>query len=142
MFKEFTIIEGQEPEGFIVRGQEFRCHPSIPAGVFIQFGELSDDMSDAAVIDGLLVFLKAALYEDDYERFHDLVYSLDASTGIPLKTLVDIVTYLGELYSGQRPTGENSSSSLAKRSTGADSTAGASVEALTYSRSPQTAPSI
>ena len=142
MFKEFTIVEEQEPEGFIVRGQEFRCHPSIPAGVFIQFGELSDDSSDAATISGLLTFLKSALFDDDYKRFHELVHTTDADVGIPLSTLVDIVTYLGELYSGQRPTGENSSSSLAKRSTGGDSTVGASVEALTYSRSPQTAPSI
>ena len=140
-FKQFDIPEFSEPIGFEVRGQRFQCQPSIPAGLLFKIRKAMDD-PEVNEEDFLNSFLSKVMFKSDYEKFKVLLYNDDAEQGLPFNVFSEIIKYLLEEYTGDRPTGPSSSASSANLSTGDDSMGGASQGELTYSRSLPTDPSM
>ena len=145
-FKEFDIPQQTEPVSFKLAGEMYMCRAQIAAGIMLRFGKLmaeqgetSEDSSGLKMVSAVMGFFRAALMPADYERFMQVID--DPDIAIPLGTLVDIAGWLGEVYAGDRPTGESLPAPSDKLSSGGDSTDGASVATPTYSRSPQTVPS-
>lgn len=142
-FRKFSIPQSTEQVHFELAGHGFMCKPQVPAGTLLRLAQLDDASEEEKGKNGmaaLLDFFHKAMQPDSHARFMAILN--DEETVVPMETLTDIAGWLAEVYAGGRPTGENSSTSSASPSTGDAWTDGASPATPTYSRSPQTAPSI
>jgi hypothetical protein len=149
--KSFQVAVAAEPISFDLRcpvrgAQNFPCRDRLAAGRLMAFAELfssiEEDASNeeqsakeaAKAIPAIRDFFNSSLDPHARDRFWEIIN--DDDEGIPLDTLVEIAGWLAEVYSGDRPTGEPSSSTSGERSPGAAS--GGSLSAVatpTYSRS-------
>lgn len=113
----------------------FHCRPTVPVGLILQFaaagGGEEKDKDGAKFMDLIQDLYKAAIVPEEYPGFEDLLNDPDA--GIDIEMYSEIAGWLAGEYTA-RPTGENSDSSPQAPSSGTDSTGGASVIPLTYSR--------
>lgn len=154
--KSFRVAAATEPIEFDVEGaragmQYFQCRDRLAAGTLMRFAEsfssIQDDADEAEqakqsaqAIPAVKDFFNSVLLPEGRDRFWQLINSDDE--GVPLDTLVEIASWLSEVYSGGRPTGTNSGSTSPGISTGGGSPAGPSdVGTPTYSRSELTSSS-
>lgn len=115
-----------------------RCVDDIPGGVMFDFsggGAQADQLAAARNL-----FDKAVIPADRALFWSMVNGEDDAPTTIGATVLMQIAEDLAEAYTA-RPTGEPSGSGSQKTSNGSRSTAGASQEVSTYSRSLPTGPS-
>lgn len=143
----FTI-EGGDGDEYDYYREDFVCRGAIPAGIIMEFGELSSNLSENANASGadaqalamqqgakllsiVKEFFSAALARKDRDRFSALLK--DPEKPVPMETLMQIMNYLSAEFSA-RPTGEPSSNSSPAMSTGADSTDGLLPAGTIFSR--------
>lgn len=139
----FTITDETGAEHLFV------CKPFVPVGSVLKLMRAGGDpnaseeekkKNGGKALDAMLNFIRKALMKSDVDRFFNLLDSEDLN--FEVEDLGEIVGDLAEAYTGGRPTGEQSSDTQTSPSTGGGSTGGSSPQAPTYSRSPQTEPSI
>ncbi len=117
--------------------QTFHCRPTVPVGLILQFASAGGPQDEKDKDGGKFMELiqdlyKAAVVPEEYPVFEELLNDPDA--GIDIELYSEIAGWLAGEYTA-RPTGENSESSQPASLSGTDSTGGASVIPLTYSRS-------
>lgn len=136
-FKQFTSKSEAlgEPVGFAWNDQRFQCKQQVATGKLIRFMR-SGAEGGGSSIDAMMEFLRDVLMPNDVDRFFALLD--DETSGLTFTILADIVGYLTEVYSGERPTGGPSSATSSSQSTGGGSTDGSLHGAPTYSRSQPT----
>lgn len=105
-FKDFgsdQILDTSEyePVTFRLDGQDFLCYPVLPGSALLEFVSDADSGEGGRASESILRFFKAAMAEDEYERFYTLIKRPDRVT--PMEVLADISTWLVEVYS-DRPT--------------------------------------
>ncbi len=105
-FKDFgsdDIIDASEYEDVTFRldGETFTCYPLIPGAAILDFVSDADSGEGGRASGSIMNFFKAAMAEDEYERFTAFVKRPKRVT--PLETLAAISTWLVETYS-ERPT--------------------------------------
>jgi|SRR3954469_15520972 len=150
--KTFKVAVAAEPIAFDIEAPEsktmhnFQCRDRLAAGRLMQFAEMfssieeveegaEDQMSAkqaASAIPAVRDFFNSALSPHARPRFWALIE--DDDEGVPLDTLVEIAGWLAEVYAGDRPTGETSSSTSGETSPGDGS-------GVSYSRPDTPAPS-
>jgi hypothetical protein len=128
------VAVAAEPIAFDIEAPEsktmhnFACRDRLSAGKLMKFAEMFSSVEeiegteDAAMsakqasnaIPAVRDFFNAALTPHARERFWALIE--DDDEGVPLDTLVEIAGWLAEVYSGDRPTGETSSSTSGETS--------------------------
>lgn len=137
-----TASDSDEPVVFDINGIEFHCRSQISAGIILKMGEmlggdqdtLEDRVSPAEMIKVIKEFYANALKPGDRERFFEVLD--DPDTPVPLTTLIEIVKWLASIYTGNRPTGQNSPPTSDNGSRGVGSTGSASPAELTSSNFP------
>lgn len=87
-----------EPLGFELNGESFEVFPECPGVVLLEFVDKADGGGAAA---SLLKFIQSVMEPEEYERLDGVLK--DPKNIVPLDTIVDIVKFLVEEYSG-RPT--------------------------------------
>lgn len=130
--KTFKVAVAAEPIEFDIEAPEsktmhrFPCRDRLSAGKLMKFAEMfsgieaeSEDTEMTAkqasqAIPAVKDFFDAALQPQARDRFWALIE--DDDEGVPLDTLVEIAGWLAEVYAGDRPTGETSSSSSGETS--------------------------
>jgi hypothetical protein len=104
-------------------GEVFHCRPRMAAGVILKFTDTiaseGDEVKLSEVIKGLKLFMRGALFAEDYMRFMAMLD--DPDTGIELSELMEIAGWLASEHTG-RPTGADSPSTSSTSPTGAGST--------------------
>lgn len=133
--KTFRVAVAAEPIAFDIEAPEshtmhnFPCRDRLSAGKLMKFAEMFSGVEEAEgeqgaelsakqasnAIPAVRDFFDAALQPQARPRFWALIE--DDDEGIPLDTLVEIAGWLAEVYSGDRPTGETSSSTSEAPST-------------------------
>ena len=98
-----SLGEDLEDITFVLHGESFTCRKGVPGKVMIdiaaQTANEDDPAAGAKVIDE---FFKSILVDEPtYQRFNDLLRDPDKM--IPIETIMDIVSWLMEVYS-ERPT--------------------------------------
>jgi hypothetical protein len=131
--KTFRVAIAAEPISFDLEGpvkgvQNFHCRDRLAAGSLMRFAELFSAIEDessgseaksgqaAQAIPAIRDFFDSALVPESRPRFWAMIN--DDDEGIPLETLVEIAGWLAEVYAGDRPTGETSSSTSGETSPG------------------------
>jgi hypothetical protein len=138
-----TASDSDEPVVFDINGVEFRCRPQISSGIILKMGELlggdQDTLENVSVPEMIKVikdFFQHAIKPEDREKFFTMLD--DPDTPVPITTLIDIVKWLASMYTGNRPTGQNSPPTPDNGSHGGGSTGSASPEVSISGLSPQT----
>lgn len=136
-FKHFNSKPhaSNEPLGFSIGKQEFRCNQTVPLGLFLGVAMAEGAKSLVEMVN----FIREAIVEEDREIFDAMVN--DSSSGLTLDVFTDLSEFLMEYYFEDRPTGQPSSGSPSSHSTGGGLTGGYSLPAQTYSNSQPTVPS-
>jgi hypothetical protein len=148
--KTFKVAVAAEPIAFDIEAPEskqmfnFPCRDRLAAGKLMKFAEMFSTIEDqaddaemsasqaASAIPAVRDFFDSALQPQARPRFWALIE--DDDEGVPLDTLVEIAGWLAEVYAGDRPTGETSSSTSGETSPGDGS-------GVSYSRPDTPAPS-
>lgn len=130
--KTFKTVIAAEPIEFDIEAPEshtmhnFKCRDRLAAGRLMKFAEMFSSIQDEAedkemsakqsanAIPAVRDFFNSALTPHAKDRFWALIE--DDDEGVPLDTLVEIAGWLAEVYSGDRPTGEPSSSTSGETS--------------------------
>ncbi len=86
---------------FKLDGDLFTCYSVIPGSALLEFVSDADSGEGGRASESILRFFKAAMVEEEYERFSKFIKRTDRVT--PLETLASISTWLVEVYS-ERPT--------------------------------------
>jgi len=138
-----TATDSDEVVEFDVNGVNFQCRSQISAGVVMKMGSLLGGDEDAVenlkvneMIDVIKEFFNHALKPDYRKPFFNMLD--DPDTPVPLQTLIEIVQWLAEMYTGNRPTGQNSPPTPDSASPGEGSTGSASPVASISGNSRQT----
>lgn len=104
--KSFTTSkEGKEkPEiiAFELEGESFEAYGQVPGAVLLDFIALSSQEDSSGTAEAIQGYLKASMDKANYRRFDKL--TRDPEILIELSTLADIVSYLIEERTDQRPT--------------------------------------
>lgn len=137
-YKTFAIPEQTEPLIFVLGDQKFFCRGRVASGAILRLGEtIGNEDDDAAdLIKALRNFFKAALLEDDYKRFNEMLD--DPDLAVPIETVNEIAGWLAQEYTNERPTGRPSPPTSLKESSGEDSTDSSSPVASISSKSRRT----
>jgi hypothetical protein len=134
--KTFRVAVAAEPIAFDIEAPEshtmhnFPCRDRLSAGKLMRFAEMFTSIQEvegeedtemsakqaSQAIPAVRDFFNAALSPHSRERFWTLIE--DDDEGVPLDTLVEIAGWLAEVYAGDRPTGETSSSTSGETSPG------------------------
>lgn len=130
--KTFRTAVAAEPIEFDIEAPEsktmhnFKCRDRLAAGRLMKFAEMfssiegqadGEEMSAkqaSSAIPAVRDFFNSALSPHAKDRFWALIENDDE--GVPLDTLVEIAGWLAEVYAGDRPTGEPSSSTSGETS--------------------------
>lgn len=117
-----------------------RCVDDIPGGVLFDFS--ADGENQADQISAAKNLFDKAVIPADRQLFWSMVRGDDEAPAVITATMMmEIAEDLAEAYTA-RPTGGSSDNGSPKTSSGSRSTAGASQEVSTYSRSRPTVPAI
>lgn len=104
-FKDFGSSERSEelePVEFALFGETFKCHPGIPGKIMLDIAVQASEESGTGSAKIVNDFFKAVLANnEEAKRFDDLCR--DPVKMIPVEKLMEIVTWLIEVYSN-RPT--------------------------------------
>lgn len=131
-FKDFgsdQILDttAYEPVTFRLDGKDFTCYPVIPGAALLEFVSDADSGEGGRASESIIKFFKAAMPEDEFERFSALIKRPDRVT--PIDVLAEISTWLVEVYS-DRPTELPSASPTGTTTTAPTSEVPSSSEAL------------
>jgi hypothetical protein len=95
---------------FVLHGESFTCRRGVPGKVMIdiaaQTANEDDPAAGAKVIDDF--FRSVLISEESYDRLNGILRDPDKM--IPIETIMDIVSWLMEVY-GERPTQRSEDSS-------------------------------
>lgn len=104
--KTFTTSkEGKtkkEPIVFELEGETFEAYGEVPGAVLLDFIAKSSTEDSAGTAEAIQGYLKASMDKASYRRFDKL--TRDPEVLIELSTLADIVSYLIEERTDDRPT--------------------------------------
>jgi hypothetical protein len=130
--KTFRTAIAAEPIEFDIEAPEtkrmhnFKCRDRLAAGRLMKFAEMFSSIEEEAdekemsakqasqAIPAVRDFFNSALSPHSKDHFWTLIE--DDDEGVPLDTLVEIAGWLAEVYAGDRPTGEPSSSTSGEKS--------------------------
>jgi hypothetical protein len=131
-FKDFGSDQIQdtsayEPVTFRLDGETFLCHSILPGSALLEFVSDADSGEGGRASESILLFFKAAMTEEEYDRFRAFIKRPNRVT--PIELLAEISTWLVEVYS-DRPTPLPSDSPTGTTTTAPSSEAPASSEAL------------
>lgn len=143
--KSYKVARATEPIWFdltytrkgVEKTRRFNCITSLPVGQVLDLATIfsvaegDDEGPGMGVVKEIQDLYKSVILPEDYIVFEQLVR--DPEVGIDINLYTEIIADLAAEYTA-RPTGANSQSSPQAPSSGTDSTDGASVVALTYSR--------
>lgn len=86
---------------FRLDGETFTCYSVLPGSALLEFVSDADSGEGGRASESVLRFFKAAMTDEEYERFAKFIKRSDRVT--PLEVLAEISTWLVEVYS-ERPT--------------------------------------
>lgn len=143
--KSFTRAVRVDKVWFDVPGPEegqqvrYDCIDELPGGVLLDLGAIMGGGSEGQeqardITKALIEFFEKAIVPEQYAQWIEMTHDQRCGIGMPMMT--DIAAYLGQQYSGDRPTGPSSEPTSPRTESGNGSTAGALREVSTYSRSP------
>lgn len=98
-----------EPVFFELYGQTFNCYKQINGVTLLRFVREANAEDGSRATQALLDIFKRVMPQVEYDRFMALCE--DDETVVPIETLSDIVAFLIEVYTDQRPTKESADSS-------------------------------
>lgn len=91
-----------EPIEFELEGETFEAYGQVPGAVLLDFIAASSNEDSSGTAGAILGYLKSSMNKENFSRFDRL--TRDPEKIIELQTLADIVAYLIEERTANRPT--------------------------------------
>lgn len=91
-----------EPITFELEGETFEAFGQVPGAVLLDFIALSSQEDSSGTAEAIQGYLKSSMDKANYRRFDKL--TRDPEVLVELSTLADIVSYLIEERTADRPT--------------------------------------
>ena len=89
------------PIVFRLHGEEFRCVPTVQGAVLMNMVSKADMENPSAAAAVVMDFFKQVLVDESWARFDALAH--DKERIVSMETLGEIIGWLTEEYSGERP---------------------------------------